>query len=274
MIIDSHCHVGDIWYEPAETLLFQMDRCGVDQAVLIQILGQFDNRYQQSCAKRWPERFASVVAVDPARDDAIATMRQLAGDGAVGVRLRPAARSPGDDPLAIWREAERLGLAVSCVGTTAQFTSPDFAALIGQVPKLDIVLEHLGGIARPDADESASKIPQLARVPNIALKLPGLGQLSKRMGTLPAAGSALEAGGEAHIHAALRAFSSMRLMWGSDFPVVSTREGYAHALSGPRDGLRDITPSECSNVLGATAARIFNLRRPGPAEARTSARFP
>ena len=66
VVIDTHCHASDIWYEPVETLLFEMDRNGVDAAVLIQINGQTDNSYQEECLRRYPGRFASVVSVDHA----------------------------------------------------------------------------------------------------------------------------------------------------------------------------------------------------------------
>ena len=31
-IVDSHTHVASSWYEPIETLLWEMDRNGVDQS--------------------------------------------------------------------------------------------------------------------------------------------------------------------------------------------------------------------------------------------------
>ncbi len=106
-LVDAHAHVSDVWYEPAEALLAQMDRHGVGAAVLIQLLGQFHNEYQQGCLRRFPGRFASVVAVDPAAEGALAALDALARDGATGLRLRPISRSPGADPLAIWRRALR-----------------------------------------------------------------------------------------------------------------------------------------------------------------------
>lgn len=259
MIIDTHCHVGTVWYEPAEALLFQMDRCGVDRAVLVQMLGQFDNTYQQQSAKRWPDRFVSVVAVDPSTPLAVTTLRQLAAEGATGVRLRPNAQSPGADPLEIWRTAADLGLPISCVGTTAQFSATGFAELIGSLPQLKVVLEHLGGAARPDADSSIVQVWNLARFANVSLKLPGLGQLCKRMSPLPKQGSALDPEGAAVIRQALQAFSPARIMWGSDFPVVSSREGYANALQGVRAYLDFLSAAEQSDVFGATAARTFGI---------------
>ncbi len=57
-IVDSHCHVSPVWYEPVETLLFQMDRNEVAQAVLVQMLGQYDNAYQQAPVTASPHSLA------------------------------------------------------------------------------------------------------------------------------------------------------------------------------------------------------------------------
>ena len=62
-IVDTHCHVSEVYYEPVEVLLFQMDRAGVEQAILIQMREEYDNDYQFDCVRRYPGRFASVVLV-------------------------------------------------------------------------------------------------------------------------------------------------------------------------------------------------------------------
>ena len=126
-IVDSHCHVAADWFEPVESLLFQMDRYGVEHAILVQDSAQSDNTYQAACVRRHPDRLTSVVVVDVARPDAVETLERLAGEGAVGVRLRQTARSPGRDPLAIWRAAERLRLPVSCIGRASYYLTEDFA---------------------------------------------------------------------------------------------------------------------------------------------------
>jgi L-fuconolactonase len=149
ILVDGHCHASPVWYEPVETLLYEMDRNDVEQAVLVQILGQYDNGYQQECLQRYPGRFVSVVAVDAARQNACGQLAELAAQGASGVRLRPGTRSPGGDPLAIWRAAQSQRLAVSCVGTSDAFASREFFELAAALPELTIVLEHLGGTSRP-----------------------------------------------------------------------------------------------------------------------------
>lgn len=264
LIVDSHCHVSDRWYEPVEALLFQMDRAGVAQALLVQMLGQYDNAYQQECARRYRGRLASVVAVDAASAGACDQLRALAHNGAVGVRLRPMARSPGEDPLAIWRTAQALSLAVSCVGNPAAFCDPAFAALVSELPRLTVVLEHLGGTSAPDTDDSsrAARIAvfeALARFPNICLKLPGLGELNPRQSGWGTEALPFDTDMPATLVEALRHFGPRRLMWGSDFPPVSAREGYGLALALCRRAAAGLDDTGREQIFGGTARRVFRL---------------
>ena len=121
LIVDTHAHAGTSWFEPVESLVFQMDRNEVDKAVLVQHRGVYDNTYLFGCVARYPGRFAVAAMVDTAQDDASATLERSAEAGAVAVRLSPMQRSPGDDPLAIWRKAAELGLAVTSLGEVDEF---------------------------------------------------------------------------------------------------------------------------------------------------------
>jgi predicted TIM-barrel fold metal-dependent hydrolase len=70
VIIDPHCHAWRTWpYEPAvpdptsrpavEQLLFEMDQCGVDRAVLVAARIDYNpdnNDYAHYCVSRFPER--------------------------------------------------------------------------------------------------------------------------------------------------------------------------------------------------------------------------
>ena len=262
MIVDAHCHASDVWFEPVEPLLFQMDRNGVQVGVLTQVLGQFDNSYQQACLTRFPGRLVSVVAVNPADEDASDKVRALAGAGAKGLRLRPEARSPGADPYAIWAAARDAGLAISCGGPAGNILAPEFAALAEHLPDLAIVIEHLGGWSRPDCDgseETRDGIRALARYSNIRLKVPAIGQLAKRDPMLPPCGRtlSLEAGGV--VLDMLKAFGADRLMWGSDFPPVASREGYANALNWTRELFDGQSQAVVDEIFGAAARRVFAI---------------
>jgi L-fuconolactonase len=265
MIFDSHCHASPQWFEPVELLLFQMDRNGVERAALVQLLGQYDNAYQNTCVAKYPDRLVSVVAVDWARPDGVDRLKEMIQSGAAGVRLRPEARSPGDDPYAIWRLAAEHRLSVSCVGLAANFTADAFAELVQAVPTLPIVMEHLGGWARPDCDgrdETRQAIAELARFPNLHLKLPSLGQLVQRARDLPATGPVLDPSGAGIVLEMLDHFGPDRMMWGSDHPVVSSREGYANALGGTRALFADAPSNVTAKVFGAAAESLFGMRRP------------
>jgi predicted TIM-barrel fold metal-dependent hydrolase len=257
-IVDAQCHVATIWYEPVEILLAQMDRNDVAQAVLIQRLGEFDNDYQQACAARHPERFASVVAVDPTAPDACDELAALAEHGAAGVRLRPEARSPAGDPLAIWRAAAVLRLPVSCVGSAETFGAADFFELIATLPELTIVLEHLGGTSQAGATDlpARRRVFEAAQFPNVYLKLPGLGELLPRSSLLSAHEPAPPI---PELELALECFGQERLMWGSDFPLIGSREGYANALEWTRRAVADAMPGAEEDVFGGTASRVFRL---------------
>ena len=66
--------------KPAQdvVLLSQMERNGVDHAVLIQMAGQANNAYQFACVKNHPGRFANVVIVDTNQPEAPGVLEQLA----------------------------------------------------------------------------------------------------------------------------------------------------------------------------------------------------
>jgi len=266
-IVDSHCHVSDCWYEPVETLLFQMDASGVEKSILIQMMGQYDNGYQAACVRRYPDRLASVVLVDTERADALEQLERERERGAAGVRLRPTTRSAGDDPFAIWRAAERLGLSVSCGGTGPEFAAPSFAEVVESVPKLKIVIEHLGSVSRPDDGVGHAvrrRVFGLARYPNTYIKVPGLGELCRRAMPVPASpdGSAAFPFDEPippTLEAAYGAFGAGRMMWGNDYPPVSGREGYRNALRLTMQALAGKSDEERSLIFGQVALTVFPI---------------
>jgi L-fuconolactonase len=260
IIVDAHCHASPYWYEPVESLLHHMDRDGVERAVLIQYFGQYNNGYQFECVRRYPDRFLSVVLVDTGSPNALRELERLAGQGARGVRLRPETRSPGDDPLAIWRTATELGLPVSCCGTSAEFASGDFGELVGSFPHLPIVVEHLGSLNHPDGEpppyELRRKVFSLARFPNVYIKVHGLGEFCRR--TTPVTEPfPFELPVPPVLELAYEAFGPERMMWGSDYPPVSGREGYRNALQLTLEQLGSKSEGDRRLIFGEVALEVF-----------------
>ena len=61
----------------------------------------------------------------------------------------------------------------------------------------------------------------------------------------------------------LEAFGSERMMWGSDYPPVSGREGYGNALRLPMErlgALPAVTETDLGRIFGGTALSVFPVR--------------
>ena len=58
---------------------------------------------------------------------------------------------------------------------------------------------------------------------------------------------------------ALEAFGPDRMMWGSDYPPVSGREGYASSLGVPLDYFGKLSESEHEWIFGKAALKIWRF---------------
>ena len=236
-----------------------MNLNSVDRAALIQHRGNYDNTYLFECAERFPGRFKVVVMVDTASPGAASDLERWTAQGAAGIRLEPDVRSPGDDPLAIWRKAAELGLVVSCQGDVDEFASDDFSRLVAEIPDLPIIIEHLAGVGKNAQPPYATfkRAMELAKYPNTYIKVGGLGEISARPPVL-----------QPHfgfdstpplIEMAYDAFGPRRMMWGSDYPPLSSREGYRNALHGVMDYPALRTQEDKEWVMGKTALSVFKF---------------
>jgi len=59
--------------------------------------------------------------------------------------------------------------------------------------------------------------------------------------------------------AAIEAFGSKRLMFGSDWPVCLLRSGYGQWVSSVRELIADLSPAEQGDIMGANACRVYDL---------------
>ncbi|MBS10304.1 MAG: hypothetical protein CME19_01710 [Gemmatimonadetes bacterium] len=250
-IVDTHCHIGVLKYEPVESLSFMMKKSGVDKAVFIQYAGNSDNSYMIESMEAEPGKYQSAMIVDP-EDDGTA-LRQWAEKGIVGIRLPLDSRAKTDDPLAHWRTAAELGLVVSAPSRVAKLLGPEFKEVIETFPDLEIVIEHLAGVERgaeaPYGDFKEAM--KLAERPNLSIKLPGFGEICEvplpfePIPPLP--------------DLALEAFGPERVMWGSDYPPVSGREGYANSLSEPMNYFESLSEDERAWIFGKAALKIWKF---------------
>lgn len=194
MIIDSQVHVwpadrpdrrlgegvGDRSPYGYEQLVADMDRAGVDRAILVPPSFDHDrNDYAFEAVRSYPERFAIMgrVALKTAGKDVLARWR--AQPGMLGVRLtfhRDADRPWLTDGTAnwFWPQAERHDIPVMVHAPERLHEIDKVAA---RYPGLRIIVDHMG-FARATVDDETSaavaRMNALARHPNVFVKVSAL----------------------------------------------------------------------------------------------------
>lgn len=250
--IDAHVHVGRPKYPPVEDYLTAMSPAGVGQAVLVQYVGNTDNRYLRRCFATHHGRFALVGMIDPLQPDAPAQVDDLAAAGFAGLRLWATTRSPGPDPLAVWRAAERNRLVASVRGPFADIAHPDFAALLDELPGLTVRLEHLG-FFRYGLDSDFDSFLRLADRPRVFTMWSGYYAYSS-MG-YPYSDAT------PYLRASLAAYGPKRIMWSGDWNRIrtATNAEYHAAIHHVTQELGFLTGKDQEWILGRTAATVFGL---------------
>lgn len=239
----------------AEEFIEQMDRAGVDQAVLVQgfTAHGYDNSYCADSAAAYPQRFVAVCRVDPAQPDAPDKLRYWVEErGCRGVRLGEGGTTGVDNPWladpksdALWERAEELGIPV-CL----QLRKTDLARvgpLLERFAGVTVLLDHL-------AHASLDDLTPLARYPNLHLKFSTM--------------NIREAAGEPGFFFTLvREFGVDRLLWSSDFPHTkgTAEEPYKACVDLARDLLAPLSDHERWWIMGETARKVYpDLKKDGP----------
>ena len=126
------------------------------------------------------------------------------------------------------------------------------ATLIADHPGLTTVLDHLGKPAIADGESAfapwAAAIDRLTGFPLLGAKLSGVL-------TEPAPGRHGEA--PRYLAHALAAFGPDRLLFGSDWPVLTLAAGYADWLAMAEATLAGLAPAERQAFMGGNAARVY-----------------
>ncbi len=99
----------------------------------------------------------------------------------------------------------------------------------------------------------------LTRFPNVSIKVPGLGEFCRRAQPVRP-GFPFARPIPPLLAMAYQAFGPGRMMWGSDYPPVSAREGYGNALRLTMEQFADKSEDEREQIFGRTALNVFQLR--------------
>lgn len=281
MIIDAHQHFWDPqrkdygWLTPASPLFRSfapadlaplLADCGVDATVLVQAAptaAETDYLLGLANGAAW---VAGVVGwIDLAAEDAAAAVAKRAACRSF-VGVRPMLQDL-EDRSWILRSELQAGLAA------VDETGLVFDALVrcdqlgvverlaGRHPSLTIMVDHAAKPPFGRKPEMSRWIDGLARVaarPNTCCKLSGL------LTELPADVDSAEL--TRAIRQMLDLFGASRLVWGSDWPVLTLAGDYRQWMDLCRNELERAGGSAVDAVMGANARRIYGLTTFGHGE--------
>jgi L-fuconolactonase len=178
------------------------------------------------------------------------------GDRLVGLRHQVQGEP---DPDWLDRTDVRTGLAaVADLGLTFDLLVrsdqlPAAVRLARSLPELRFVLDHAGKphIARGDVEPWRTHVAELARSPNVAVKLSGLVTEAAPDWTVETL--------VPYARVLLDAFSPNRILFGSDWPVCLLAAGYQRVAQVAAELIEHLSPDEQADVFGANAVHWYGL---------------
>ncbi len=241
---------------------------GVARTVLVQAAESVaETEFMLALADRHDFVGGVVGWVDLARPDAPATLVRLAAHPALKA-VRPMLQDlPDDDwilraprPEAL-RELLRLGLRFDALVKPRQLAA--LRRFVQDRPELPVVIDHAAKppLAARWNDESMRAwrrdMAAFAQAPQVACKLSGL------LTEMAAADRASRARAveilRPVVDALLGWFGPARLMWGSDWPVLTLAGGYDDWVAIADELLAPLAVGERAQVLHGTARRFYGL---------------
>lgn len=130
---------------------------------------------------------------------------------------------------------------------------PHMPALLALYPDLPIVIDHGAKpyIAAAETQPWTSQIRELARHPNLYCKLSGL---------VTEAGESWDVGTlKPYVDVLIEAFGPTRLMWGSDWPVLTLAGDYAGWFAAAQALTAHLSVDDREQIFGGAAARFYGL---------------
>lgn len=276
MIVDSHCHAWEYWpYQPpvpdpqsrglVEQLLYEMDRNGVDRAVLVAARidhNPDNNRYVAEAVRRYRERLYQFADVDcswtadyhtkGAADRLAETSRQFPLHGMTHYVKRD---NDGwfrtDDGMAFFEVADERNLIASLAASPAW--QSDIRKIARAFPTMPILCHHLAATrpASGASKEALDIVLESAECPNIFVKVSGFYYGAATPWDYPYE-AVLPA-----VRQLYHRFGGSRLLWGSDYPVSRPHMSYRQTVEVVRDKCSFFSPSDRDRVMGDNLATLL-----------------
>uniref|UniRef100_A0A383V5S3 Amidohydrolase-related domain-containing protein n=1 Tax=Tetradesmus obliquus TaxID=3088 RepID=A0A383V5S3_TETOB len=260
----------------AEVLLAAMEEAGVSGALIVQPSNhQFDHSYLNSVLEQYPDKFVGCLLADPTPGGGgAAAIEQLATEhGYRAVRFNPYLWPEGEKMTnevgqAMYKKAGELGLPVGHMPFKGLLLHIDeIEQLLQQNPATKAIIDHMGFCKCDNLQsEEWQRLLGLAKYPQVYVKASAFFRVSAQQ-QYPYADTC------AGLKALVDAFGAQRVMWGSDFPWITSVEGFGYVKGWQllddveaATGEQLLTQEQRQWVFGGTIAGLF----PGSWQQRSS----
>jgi L-fuconolactonase len=272
MIVDAHQHFWDPargdygWLKPDNPIhrIFAtadlrplLAETGVDATILVQAAPTpAESDYMLDIARNTPWVLGVVGWIDLEAPDAADSIRRRAGDP-LFLGVRPMLQDIADPDWILQAKLAPALTAIAAEGLVfdALILSHQIAAiteLAGRHPQLSIVLDHAAKPRLGDADAMgawARAMEALAARPSVTCKISGLWTEVRPGGDRDDVARA--------IGVLFDLFGPERLLWGSDWPVLTLAGGYQDWFEFAREAVAAKQSSAVRAVMGGNALRIY-----------------
>ena len=248
-LVDAYCHCGLSKYNPLPVLERVMSKAGIERAVLVQHLGEFDNSYIQSIVADAPEKFAGVCLIDwDDRDASAQLVRQAELNVFGGVRLSIESLE-FNRPL--WVQAVDLGLNIVVFSFENMVKKQNMLReFLDEHSNARLILSHLGfpNLQEDPHLEAHGHVFELAKYSGVYFQVSGMHMFCKYpyRAVWPA------------IDRALKTFGPERMLWGSNYPVVGQDDAYLAEVQLMKDACDGVIDAvELEKIVAGTALRLW-----------------
>jgi L-fuconolactonase len=238
-----------------ENLIAQMDEAGIDKATLVQayFVYEYDNRYTVDATLAHPERFASVVVLDPMDRNAPDELSRLVEKrGVAGMRFmrgRLPASSLGDPAtFPLWERMQSLKIPLAVNDRIGDISKIKKA--LDKYPDVKVAFEHSWGhkVGAPPAYSLLEPLFAFADNPNVYIKT-----------AINNIAAAREGGGTPRqLYTKLvEVFGAKRIMWSSNYPAHPKFGGVKERLDISKQELAFLSQADQAWIFGETALSVY-----------------
>ena len=242
-----------------ENLIAQMDEAGIDKATLVQayFVYEYDNRYTIDSALAHPDRFTSVVVLDPMdKSSPDELSRMVEEQGVTGIRFMrgrlPESSLGKPETFPLWERMQSLKIPLAVGDRIGDISKVKRA--MERYSDVKVSFEHAWGhkVGAPPSYDVLEPLFALAGNPNIYIKT-----------AINNIAAAREGGGTPQqLYTKLvEVFGAKRIMWSSNYPAHPKFGSVKARLDEAKKELAFLSEEDRAWIFGKTALSSYPALR-------------